>query len=207
MMRSTAKQVLALFTLMSSLLTTQLQAEETKTAATSPASNDDLVAVVIETNRGDIELALNRSKAPISVANFLTYIDAKHYDGTIFHRVIRDFMIQGGGFDENMIQKATLPPIKNEAKNGLLNQRGSIAMARTSSVDSATSQFFINVKSNDFLNHGFRDYGYAVFGQVTKGMDVVDAIATSQTGLRDVPVEAIVVNTIKVLESEKATAK
>jgi len=159
------------------------------------------VTVVMKTSQGDIELQLDRSKAPISVDNFLTYAKADHYDGTVFHRVIRDFMIQGGGFDENMVQKATLPPIKNEAENGLKNDRGTIAMARTGVVDSATSQFFINVKDNNFLNHGYRDFGYAVFGKVTKGMDVVDSIATTATGMRDVPVEAIIINDVVIVDA------
>jgi peptidyl-prolyl cis-trans isomerase A (cyclophilin A) len=126
---------------------------------------------------GKIELELNAEKAPISVANFLQYIESGFYNNTIFHRVINNFMVQGGGFDKHMQRKTTLPMIKNEAKNGLKNDRGTVAMARTGVVDSASSQFFINHKDNDFLNHGSRDYGYAVFAKVTKGMDVVDAIA------------------------------
>ncbi|KZZ46139.1 peptidylprolyl isomerase [Thalassolituus sp. HI0120] len=159
---------------------------------------ENVVTVVLKTSQGDIQLELDRAKAPISVENFLTYIESDHYDGTIFHRVIRNFMIQGGGFDENMIRKATLPAIKNEAKNGLKNNRGTIAMARTGQVDSATSQFFINTKNNDFLNHGFRDYGYAVFGKVTQGMEVVDKIESTATGARDVPVEPIVIKDVIV---------
>lgn len=165
------------------------------------ANQAAVVTVVMKTSQGDIELQLDRSKAPISVDNFLTYAEADHYDGTVFHRVIRDFMIQGGGFDENMVQKATLRPIKNEAENGLKNDRGTIAMARTGVVDSATSQFFINVKDNNFLNHGYRDFGYAVFGKVTKGMDVVDSIATTATGMRDVPVEAIIINDVVIVDA------
>jgi len=151
--------------------------------------------VVLETTLGSIELELDAEKAPISSANFLAYVDAGHYDGTVFHRVIPDFMIQGGGFDEAMDQKPTKAPIKNEANNGLKNVRGSVAMARTNVVDSATSQFFINLKDNDFLNHGGRDFGYAVFGRVTSGMDVVDKIAAVRTGNRgghqNVPVEPV----------------
>jgi len=172
-------------------------------AADETAKADELVTVVMKTTSGDIELQLNRSKAPISVENFLTYVEADHYDGTVFHRVIRNFMIQAGGFNENMERKATLPPIKNEAKNGLRNDRGTIAMARTGQVDSATAQFFINTKNNDFLNHGFRDYGYAVFGKVTKGMEVVDKIGNTMTGARDVPVEPIVINDVLVVEKAK----
>ncbi len=167
----------------------------------------DNVHVLMKTTAGEIELELDRSKAPVSVDNFLTYVESKHYDGTIFHRVIRDFMIQGGGFGADMRQKATLPPIKNEAENGLKNTRGSIAMARTSVIDSATSQFFINVKDNHFLDHGSRDFGYAVFGKVVKGMDVVDAIAISPTGARDIPRETILIESVSVISDEsKATA-
>jgi len=151
--------------------------------------------VVFETSLGSFEIELDAEKAPISTANFLAYVDSGHYDGTIFHRVIPDFMIQGGGFDEAMSQKPTKAPIKNEANNGLKNLRGTIAMARTSVVDSATSQFFVNLKDNDFLNHGGRDFGYAVVGKVASGMDVVDKIAAVQTGNRgmhqNVPVEPV----------------
>lgn len=167
----------------------------------------DLVHVVMTTNAGNIELELDRSKAPLTVDNFLTYVASKHYDGTVFHRVIRDFMIQGGGYDQNMRQKATLPPIKNEADNGLQNLRGSIAMARTGVVDSATSQFFINVKDNHFLDHGARDFGYAVFGKVTKGMDVVDAISTTTTGPRDMPTKPVIIESVQVVEDAPAAAE
>lgn len=176
--------------------------------AASPASNAEaVVTVLMKTNRGDIELQLDRGKAPISVENFLAYVEAGHYNGTVFHRVIKNFMIQGGGFDENMVRKATLPAIKNEADNGLKNDRGTIAMARTSAVDSATSQFFINVKNNDFLNHGFRDFGYAVFGKVTSGMEIVDTIASTATGARDVPLDAVVISSVSVITGDKPAAK
>lgn len=152
--------------------------------------------VVLETNFGNIEITLNTEKAPISSENFLQYVDDKFYDGTIFHRVIASFMVQGGGMEENMSQKKTRAQIKNEAKNGLANKRGTLAMARTNVVDSASSQFFINVVDNAFLN--YRDdanYGYAVFGEVTAGMDVVDKIKAVKTGSRgmhqDVPVEPV----------------
>lgn len=172
--------------------------------AASPANNAEaVVTVLMKTNRGDIELQLDRGKAPISVENFLAYVEAGHYNGTVFHRVIKNFMIQGGGFDENMMRKATLPAIKNEADNGLKNDRGTIAMARTSAVDSATSQFFINVKNNDFLNHGFRDFGYAVFGKVTSGMEIVDTIASTATGARDVPLDAVVIASVSVVDNNK----
>ena len=149
--------------------------------------------VVLETSLGTIELELDAEKAPISVENFLAYVDAGHYDGTLFHRVIPGFMIQGGGFDTSMKQKATRGPIKNEADNGLTNQRGTVAMARTSDVNSATSQFFINVVDNGFLNHSGRDFGYAVVGKVTSGMDVADKIAAVKRGAQDAPIEQVVI--------------
>ena len=151
--------------------------------------------ITIKTNHGDIGVELFEEKAPISCENFRQYITDGHYAGTIFHRVIPNFMIQGGGMDENMSSKTTREPIKNEADNGETNVRGTLAMARTNVVDSATSQFFINLRDNDFLNHGGRDFGYAVFAKVSTGMDVVDAIAGVQTGNRsghqDVPVENV----------------
>jgi peptidyl-prolyl cis-trans isomerase A (cyclophilin A) len=151
--------------------------------------------VVLETSLGDIVLELNAEAAPITVENFLTYVDAGFYDGTIFHRVIPGFMVQCGGFTPDMEQKTTREPIKNEADNGLSNEPYTIAMARTQVVDSATSQFFINLADNVFLDHGKRDFGYAVFGKVVEGTDVVDKIAEASTGTsgmhRDVPVETI----------------
>lgn len=153
--------------------------------------------VLLTTSLGEIELELNEEKAPITVKNFLSYVDSKFYDDTQFHRVIGGFMIQGGGFDANMQQKQTQAPIQNEANNGLLNKRGSISMARLPAVHSATSQFFINLSNNTFLDHGARDFGYAVFGQVTKGMDVVDQIARVPTGTRnghgDVPLHPVMI--------------
>ena len=158
--------------------------------------------VEIKTSMGDIEVELFEDKAPISVKNFLAYVNDGHYDGTIFHRVIDSFMIQGGGYTPDMREKSPRPPIKNEAKNGLKNARGTLAMARTSAVDSATSQFFINVRENSFLDHGGRDFGYAVFAQVTRGMDVVDRIRAVKTGQNDVPVEAVVIESAKVKGGE-----
>ena len=157
------------------------------------ASKGGHPVVVLETSLGVIELELDPEKAPISVENFLAYVDAGHYDGTLFHRVIPGFMIQGGGFDASMKQKPTRGPIKNEADNGLINKRGTVAMARTSDVNSATSQFFINVVDNGFLNHGSRDFGYAVFATVTSGMDVADKIAAVKRGAQDVPVEPVMI--------------
>jgi peptidyl-prolyl cis-trans isomerase A (cyclophilin A) len=169
-------------------------ADAARAQAASPGGKP---VIVLDTSLGSIEIELDAEKAPLSTENFLAYVDAGHYDGTIFHRVIPGFMIQGGGFDPSMSQKATRAPIKNEANNGLKNDRGSVAMARTNMVDSATSQFFINLKDNDFLNHGGRDFGYAVVGRVTSGMDVVDKIAQVKTGQRgphgDVPVEPVTI--------------
>ena len=151
--------------------------------------------ITIKTNHGDIGVELFEEKAPISCENFRQYVTDGHFNGTIFHRVIPNFMIQGGGMDANMSPKPTRDPIKNEADNGETNARGTLAMARTGVVDSETSQFFINLRDNDFLNHGTRDFGYAVFGKVSSGMDVVDAIAAVETGThaghQDVPVEAV----------------
>jgi len=156
--------------------------------------------VVLKTSLGDIKIELDEKAAPVTAANFLQYVRDGFYNGTNFHRVIDGFMIQGGGFDRNFVQKPTRAPIKNEAANQLPNKRGTIAMARTQVVDSATAQFFINVVDNDFLN--FRaptpqHFGYCVFGRVTEGMDVVDKIRQVKTGNRgmhsDVPVENVVI--------------
>ena len=172
-----------------------------------PASAQDAgkgnPTVVIKTSKGEIEAVLYRDKAPITVDNFLKYVEDGFYSGTIFHRVIAGFMIQGGGFNRYYTQRPTRPPIKNEAANGLKNERGTLAMARTSDVDSATSQFFINVVDNVPLNHGVRDYGYAVFGRVTKGMDVVDAISNVPTGAQgpfssDCPRSPVIIESIRL---------
>jgi peptidyl-prolyl cis-trans isomerase A (cyclophilin A) len=156
--------------------------------------------IVISTNMGDITVELNQAKAPVSVKNFLGYAASGFYTGTVFHRVIPGFMIQGGGFTADMVQKSTRPAIKNEAQNGLSNKRGTLAMARTSIVDSATSQFFINVADNTFLDHGVRDFGYAVFGKVTAGMDIVDKIAETKTGHKsghpNVPTQPVIIKSI-----------
>jgi len=156
--------------------------------------------VRFETSLGNFTIELFEKEAPLSAENFLRYVDDKHFDGTIFHRVIPGFMIQGGGMESGMGQKDTREPIKNEAKNGLKNLRGTLSMARTNEINSATSQFFVNLKDNDFLDHkpgNNSTYGYAVFGKVTEGMDVVDKIAKVKTGSRrghqDVPLEDVVV--------------
>ena len=169
------------------------------------AETNNTVTATIETSLGSIELELDAAKAPLTVTNFMEYAKGGHYDGTVFHRVIDGFMIQGGGFTADMVQKRTREPIRNEAANGLKNARGTIAMARTMVVDSATSQFFINLKDNAFLDYRGphpQTFGYAVFGHVTKGMDVVDKIAKVETGNRgfhqDVPVEPVVIKTVSV---------
>ena len=156
--------------------------------------------VKLTTNFGDITLELNADKAPITVANFLQYVESGFYDNVVFHRVIDGFMVQGGGFDANMKQKKTKAEIKNEADNGLTNDKYTVAMARTSVPDSASSQFFINVGDNDFLNHSAptsSGWGYCVFGKVIQGMDVVDKIkavkTTTKSGHQDVPVENVMI--------------
>lgn len=153
--------------------------------------------VELETSLGTIAIELHEEEAPLSTANFLQYVDDGFYDGLIFHRVIPSFMIQGGGMDQDLGRKETREPIKNEADNGLKNKKYTLAMARTQDVDSATSQFFINVADNEFLNHGGRDFGYAVFARVVEGQDVVDQIAAVQTGSQkgydDVPVEPVTI--------------
>jgi peptidyl-prolyl cis-trans isomerase A (cyclophilin A)/peptidyl-prolyl cis-trans isomerase B (cyclophilin B) len=162
--------------------------------------------VDIKTNRGTIRLELYPAKAPKSVENFLQYVKDGHYNGTVFHRVIKNFMIQGGGFDKDMKQKPTRGQIKNESTNGLLNDIGTVAMARTSVRDSATSQFFINTKNNDFLNYSGetpQGYGYAVFGKVVSGMDVVMKIGETSTGPGDVPKEQVVIESISLVEAAK----
>jgi peptidyl-prolyl cis-trans isomerase B (cyclophilin B) len=154
--------------------------------------------ITLKTTLGDIVIELDEDKAPISSANFKQYVEDGHYDGTIFHRVIDNFMIQGGGLNADMIPKSTRDPIQNEAKNGLKNERGSIAMARTMQPHSATAQFFINVKDNGFLDYPGQDgWGYCVFGKVVEGMDVVDKIraveTTTRNGHADVPVEPVTI--------------
>lgn len=161
--------------------------------------------VLMETSKGNVKLELFAKEAPVSVKNFLAYVTSGFYGGTIFHRVINGFMIQGGGFTTDFTQKQTNGPIRNEAANSLKNQRGTIAMARTGAPDSATSQFFINVVDNDMLNRPNPDgFGYAVFGKVVEGMDVVDRIKAVRTGVRqgmgDVPVEPVVIKSIKLLK-------
>lgn len=157
--------------------------------------------VSLTTSHGDVTIELFAKESPITVENFLAYLDAGFFDGTVFHRVIPGFMVQGGGMDAELRQKATRAPITNEAGNGLKNTRGTLAMARTSDVNSATAQFFINLADNAFLDHGARDFGYAVFGRVTKGMEVVDAIAKVKTGRKghhdDVPIQPVMLTQVR----------
>lgn len=162
--------------------------------------------VTLKTNYGDIVIELNTEKAPVTCENFLKYVKSGHYNGTVFHRVIKGFMIQGGGLTADMEQKETLDPIKNEADNGLSNDRGTIAMARTAEPHSATAQFFINTVDNDFLNFrnkGYDGWGYCVFGKVVQGMDIVDRIEDVKTDnrkfapYRDVPVEPVVIESVE----------
>ena len=159
--------------------------------------------VLLTTSAGEIELELNSQKAPVSVKNFVDYVNSGFYNNTIFHRVIPGFMVQGGGFTQSMSQKPTEAPIKNEASNGLHNVRGTLSMARTNDPDSATSQFFINVADNAFLDPG-RDRGYAVFAKVVKGMDVVDIIVNSQTttkqGMQNVPIDPVLIKSAKRID-------
>jgi cyclophilin family peptidyl-prolyl cis-trans isomerase len=161
--------------------------------------------VEVATNFGTFVIELDSAKAPKTVKNFLEYVDAKHYDGTIFHRVIPTFMVQGGGYDQNYEKKPTKPPVQNEADNGLKNTRGTVAMARTGDPHSATAQFFVNVVDNAFLDHQAKDdrgWGYAVFGKVTDGMDVVDKIKAVRTGAsgpfsKDAPDDPVVIKHVK----------
>jgi peptidyl-prolyl cis-trans isomerase B (cyclophilin B) len=161
--------------------------------------------IKLTTSKGEILIELDEEKAPVSCANFRQYVEDGHFDGTIFHRVINNFMIQGGGFTPDMMQKATRDPIENEAKNGLKNEAGAIAMARTMDPHSATAQFFINVSNNTFLDYPGQDgWGYAVFGKVTEGMDVINAIkgveTTHRGGHSDVPVEPIVIEKAEIVD-------
>ena len=170
------------------------------------------VTVEMQTNAGTIVMSLDADRAPKTVNNFLQYVESKHYDGTVFHRVIENFMIQGGGLDEQLVERKTLAPIPNEASNGLKNDKYTVAMARTADPNSATCQFFINTNNNNFLNRDEAEdgYGYTVFGVVTEGRDVVDAIAKAKTEvhtnptikqllMRDVPAEPIIIQSIRVV--------
>jgi cyclophilin family peptidyl-prolyl cis-trans isomerase len=154
-----------------------------------------------ETTLGNFTVELYDDKAPVSAENFLKYVDEGFFDGTVFHRIVPGFVIQGGGFTEDMTQKKNHPPIKNEADNGVRNTRGTLSMARTNDINSATSQFFVNLKDNDFLDHTRGNFGYAVFGKVTEGMDVIDKIAAVKTGRRrgfeDVPLDPVIMASVR----------
>jgi len=201
-MKKFLKVVLSLSVI--SLVLVSLSACEEKKLATSLLKNPNNPVVRMQTNVGDIFIELYEKEAPISVENFLSYIEDDFYTDTIFHRVINDFMIQGGGFEKGLKQKKAKKPIKNEATNGLSNKRGTIAMARTNIVDSATCQFFINVKDNAFLDHSPRNFGYAVFGKVVDGMDTVDKIKGKKTAnygrFQNVPVKDITIKKISVIK-------
>jgi peptidyl-prolyl cis-trans isomerase A (cyclophilin A) len=159
-----------------------------------------------ETTLGNFTVELYDDKAPVSAENFLKYVDEGFFDGTVFHRIVPGFVIQGGGFTEDMTQKKNHPPIKNEADNGVKNTRGTLSMARTNDINSATSQFFVNLKDNDFLDHTRGNFGYAVFGKVTEGMDVIDKIAAVKTGRRrgfeDVPLDAVIMTSVRRAEKK-----
>lgn len=184
----------------------QVSPEEATNATSSSTEIEENPTVILYTNYGEIELELFADKAPKSVENFIAYVESGHYNDTLFHRVIPNFMIQGGGFDLDFQQKPTQEPIVNEADNGLSNARGTLAMARTMSPHSATSQFFINVQDNTFLDHqgtySGQAWGYAVFGQVVRGMEVVDAIRQVPTGRKsghqDVPVEPVIIERVEI---------
>jgi cyclophilin family peptidyl-prolyl cis-trans isomerase len=192
------------------LLALQTPPVPAPTPSPSPAPPTGPVVSIV-TSMGEIRVGLRPDKAPISVDNFLRYVKAGHYTGTIFHRVIPGFMIQGGGMDAKMVEKPTRPPIRNEARNGLRNTRGTIAMARTNDPNSATAQFFISVKDNHSLDFGIRGAGYAVFGEVVQGMDVVDRIVavptTESGGHANVPITPVVIKSARVVSSGTAVPK
>ena len=176
--------------------------KETKTTPKEVKKMSATVKATLKTSLGTIVIELDKEKAPLSVENFVAYAKSGHYDKTIFHRVINGFMVQGGGFNEKMEQKPTKSPIKNEGANGLKNDKGTLAMARTSDPNSATAQFFINLVNNDFLNYGAGNPGYAVFGRVTEGMSVVEEMAKVKTGninmMGDVPTKPLVIESVTV---------
>ena len=198
------KQLLGIFLIMTVGMLPAIAISQTDNSQHKGAG---MVTVIIETTKGNITLELDSEKAPETVANFVSYAKSGHYDNTIFHRVIPGFMIQGGGFDTDMKQKSTNPPVKIEADNGLKNLNGTVAMARTNDPNSATSQFFINLKDNGFLDHTSpspQGWGYAVFGKVTDGMDAVSTIERVKTGSnhghQDVPTEDVVITKVTIVE-------
>ena len=189
-----------------SAIASQTQPNSTSNANTQETTMSNMPLVELETSMGNITIELNEEKAPKTVENFLNYVKSGHYDGTIFHRIIDGFMIQGGGMDAEMNEKATNAPVENEADNGLKNDKGTLAMARTQDPHSATSQFFVNVKDNDFLNHSGKNmqgWGYTVFGKVTSGMDVIEkmrGVPTGRFGMHaDVPKEPVIINSATIV--------
>ena len=207
MLRTLLTTVLALTTVAAAQDAAKPAVPAAPTAPAAPAApaEDKVVFVKLATSKGDIILELNETKAPLSVANFVQYVKDGHYDGTTFHRVIGSFMIQGGGFTQDMQQKSTDAPVENEAKNGLKNVRGAISMARTSNPQSATSQFFLVHKDSNFLDYPGQDgWGYCVFGKISKGLEVLDAIAavetTNQGMHQNVPAEPVLIKSAKVSE-------
>ena len=184
--------------------TTKVETTKAETAKAETTKAETAKKVKLQTSMGDIVIELDQKAAPVTVKNFLDYVQSGFYSGTIFHRVINGFMIQGGGFGANMQRKGTKPPIVNEASNGLKNDRGTISMARTNNPNSATSQFFINLVNNTPLNYSSKSPGYAVFGKVVEGLEVVDAIAkvktTTKSGMRDVPAEVVEIKSAEILD-------
>lgn len=204
-MANTSRRLILPILLLTSLLSACSQGDAPATASnasTAPAASANAVNVIMETSLGTIRLALDTEQAPLTTANFITYVEDEFYDGLIFHRIIDGFMVQGGGFNSDMEQKAVRAPIVNESSNGLSNARGTIAMARTQAPDSATAQFYINLVNNPNLDYRNGRAGYAVFGRVVEGMDVVDRMAKVPTGNRgrfqDVPVEPVLIHAVRI---------
>jgi peptidyl-prolyl cis-trans isomerase A (cyclophilin A) len=198
-MRSAARTLTIL--LLAGACTEAGEQDAVTTDSTAVAAAKEYPMVVFSTTLGDITIELYPEEAPVTVANILEYVDAGFYDGTIFHRIVPGFVVQGGGFSADMARKPTRSPITNEANNGLKNERGTLSMARTGEVNSATSQFFINLVDNDVLDHGVRDFGYAVFARVVEGMEVVDSLAgvptTNRGPMQDVPAEPVIIQSAR----------
>lgn len=201
------KKVIVVLFILAVFAVPAIAAKDTKSVKSKAKPEAKNPVVLMETSMGNVKIELFEKDAPITVKNFLSYVKEGFYSGTVFHRVIPNFMIQGGGFTQTLAEKPTKAPIKNEAGNGLENKRGTLAMARTMIVDSASAQFFINVRDNGFLDHSnnsMQGFGYAVFGEVTEGMDVVDKIAAVKTGMKagmeDVPVSPVIIKSIKVIK-------
>ena len=202
MIKHTTKKIV--FTLLALLSLSVLSSCDEKTISTSLLKDPSNPVVRMQTSMGNVYIELYKKEAPISVENFLSYVNEGFYENTIFHRVINGFMVQGGGFESGLKQKSPRKPIKNEATNGLSNKNGTLAMARTNIIDSATAQFFINVKDNSFLDHSPKSYGYAVFGNVVEGMDVVNKIKTTKTSTvghyQNVPKKDVIIKKVTVIK-------